>query len=466
MRNRTGKPIKAMILAAAALTVAVPLAPSAASALSLPAPRTCDGEVATIVSGAATVVGTAGDDVIVATGIAGQTIRSGAGDDTICGSSGPDRIFAADGNDTVLAGNGDDTIDGWNGADTIDGGLGRDTLGGGSGDDVLNGGPGNDIVSGNTDSDQVNGGGGDDLLSGNFGDDSVNGGLGNDRVNGDAGNDMLSGNEGSDTLGGGLGDDRLNGGAAPDVIDPGAGSNTCGSDTSDSMRGPCAIDTTGPIINNIVAPNVVTAGTTATFTWRVRDASGLDNTNMRFGGYSGWITSWCGFVTVAERVSGTASDGTYRATCDIPANAVNGSYTVFLMASDSFGNNSGWDASTQFDFSVTDGSADASPPEARDLSARVDGGSVIVSWRAIDPSGVAGQSAWLAYNVYSFASVEGPYFVYNAAVRVEGDNTDGVYQQRIDRRQITPNGTFTVWLTVIDALGNKSFAQTATTIAL
>jgi hypothetical protein len=277
---------------------------------------------------------------------------------------------------------------------------------------------------------------------------------------------MLSGNEGSDTLGGGLGDDRLNGGAAPDVIDPGAGSNTCGSDTSDSMRGPCAIDTTGPIINNIVAPNVVTAGTTVTFTWRVRDASGLDNTNMRFGGYSGWITSWCGFVTVAERVSGTASDGTYRATCDVPANAVNGSYTVFLSATDMFGNNAAWDASSQLDFSITAGSADGSPPAVSDLSARVDGGSVVVRWRATDPSGMGGQSAWLAHNVYSFASVAGPYFVYNSVVLVEGDAFDGVYEQRIDRRSIAPDGTYTVWLTVIDTLGNKNFNQTATTFVL
>jgi len=430
MRYPLGRWMSMAAMATAAVSLVV-MVPNNASAIPANSPSaSCGGRTATIVSAAATVTGTAGNDVILATGTAGQTIRSGSGNDIICGSVGPDRIVAGDGNDTVIAGNGDDVVDAGNGNDNVDAGIGRDNVVGGAGDDVLSA------------------------------------GSGNDRVTGDAGNDRITGSDGSDTLIGGSGNDALNGGSSPDVIDPGAGSNTCGSDTSDSVRGSCVIDVTGPVISNIVAPNVVTAGTTATFTWRVRDASGLDNTNMRFGGYSGWITSWCGFVTVAERVSGTASDGTYRATCDIPANAVNGSYTVFLMASDSFGNNSGWDASTQFDFSVTDGSADASPPEARDLSARVDGGSVIVSWRAIDPSGVAGQSAWLAYNVYSFASVEGPYFVYNAAVRVEGDNTDGVYQQRIDRRQITPNGTFTVWLTVIDALGNKSFAQTATTIAL
>jgi Ca2+-binding RTX toxin-like protein len=432
-------------LATAGLTLVVFL-PNAASAVTT-APR-CNGRVATIVSAAATITGTAGNDVIMATGSAGQTIRSGRGNDVICGSAGPDRIFADDGNDTVLSGSGDDVVDAGNGNDTVDAGVGRDNVIGGAGDD------------------QITGGGGDDLLSGNLGNDTLNGGLGNDRASGDDGNDLLSGNEGNDTLNGGLGNDRLSGGPAPDVIDPGAGSNLCGSDSSDSMRGPCALDTTGPVISNIVVPRVVTAGGTMTFTWRVTDTGGVSNTNMRFGGYSGWITSWCGFVTVADLVAGDAFTGTYRAVCSVPSTAVNGTYTLFLMASDTFGNGSAWDSSSQVDFTVAGGSADASPPAVSQLQARVDGGSVVVSWQASDPAGVAGQSAWLAHNVYSFASVEGPYFVYNAAVLVSGDALNGVYEQRIDRRQIAPNGTYTVWLTVIDTLGNKSFDRTATTFVL
>jgi Ca2+-binding RTX toxin-like protein len=432
-------------LATAGLTLVVFL-PNAASAVTT-APR-CNGRVATIVSAAATITGTAGNDVIMATGSAGQTIRSGRGNDVICGSAGPDRIFADDGNDTVLSGNGDDVVDAGIGNDTVDAGVGRDIVIGGAGDD------------------QVTGGGGDDLVSGNLGNDTLNGGLGNDRVNGDDGNDLLSGNEGNDTLNGGLGNDRLSGGPAPDVIDPGAGSNLCGSDSSDSMRGPCALDTTGPVISNIVVPRVVTAGGTMTFTWRVTDTGGVSNTNMRFGGYSGWITSWCGFVTVADLVAGDAFTGTYRAVCNVPSTAVNGTYTLFLMASDTFGNGSAWDSSSQVDFTVAGGSADASPPAVSQLQARVDGGSVVVSWQASDPAGVAGQSAWLAHNVYSFASVEGPYFAYDAAVLVSGDALNGVYEQRIDRRQIAPNGTYTVWLTVIDTLGNKSFDRTATTFVL
>ena len=452
------------VISSVATTVS--LAPAPVSALSPVFEPICGGAVGTIVSAAATVVGTAGDDVIVATSITGQTIRSGGGDDTICGSAGADRIFAGDGDDVVLAGNGDDTIDGWNGADTIDGGFGRDNVAGGSGSDVITGGPGTDTIAGNTGDDQITGGGGDDSLSGNVGDDIIGGGPGNDRAKGDAGDDLLTGNDGSDTLIGGIGGDSLDGGPSPDVIDPGAGSNLCGSDATDSVRGRCTIDRTGVVLSDLVVPEVVTAGETMTVTWRATDAGGVSNTNMRFGGYSGWITSWCGFVTVADLVEGDALDGTYRASCDVPATAVNGSYTVFLMASDTFGNASAWDSSSQFDFSVAGGSADASPPTVSELQAGVDGGSVVVRWRATDPAGVAGQSAWLAHNVYSFASVAGPYFAYNAVVLVEGDANDGIYEQRIDRRQIAPDGEYTVWLTVIDMLGNKSFAQTATTVTL
>jgi len=427
MRNPRKRWMSTAALATAGLTLVV-FVPNAASAAT--ATATCDGRTATIVSAAPTVVGTAGDDVIVATGTTGQLIRAGGGNDIICGSAGPDRILAGDGNDTVLSGNGDDVVTAGNGNDIVDAGVGRDNVAGGEGDDVMSG------------------------------------GLGNDRVAGDAGNDRVNGNNGSDLLVGGSGNDALAGGSSPDVIDPGSGSNSCGADAADSMRGPCAIDTTGPVISSIAVPEVVTAGTTVTFTWRVADSGGVGNTNMRLGGYSGYVTSWCGFVVTADLVSGSAFDGTYQATCDVPANAVNGSYTLFLMASDSFGNFSGWDASSQFDFSVTGGSSDDLPPSVSELSARVDGDSVVVNWRASDPSGVAGQSAWLAHNVYSFASIEGPYFVYNAAVLVSGDALNGLYEQRIDRRQIAPSGTYTVWLTVIDALGNKSFDQTATTFVL
>ena len=468
MRNSHGSAMKKMVVASGVVVMLVALAPSTSSALSRPVARTCDGEVATIVSAAPSIEGTAGDDVILATGTAGQTIKAGAGDDTICASSGPDRIFAGDGNDTVLAGNGNDAIDGWNGSDTIDGGFGNDTASGGAGDDAITGGPGTDTLAGNTGNDNVTGGGGNDFLSGNVGNDVISGGVGNDRTNGDAGNDMISGNEGSDTLIGGAGNDWLNGGVAPDVINPGAGSNTCGDDTSDSMRGPCAIDTAGPTISNIVAPEVVTAGETVTFTWRVTDSSGVSTTNMRIGGSSGYVTSWCGFVVVADLVIGDAFDGTYRAKCVVPATAINGEYTLFLLASDSFGNSAGLGPSAQFDFAVTGGSPDSVAPVVTVLwSGVLDDGDVLLQYRATDESGVAAISLFLALDGYSFASPQkGTYFYYGEANLGSGDATDGVYLSRMRRLSFTPNGEYTVWSSVIDTLGNTSFTNTGVTVTL
>lgn len=75
----------------------------------------------------ATVVGTAGDDVL----------RGTHRDDVIVGLKGNDRIYPGGGNDTVCAGPGLDLV--W-------GGDGRDHLRGGRGLDLLNGGAGRDTA--------------------------------------------------------------------------------------------------------------------------------------------------------------------------------------------------------------------------------------------------------------------------------------------------------------------------------
>lgn len=104
------------------------------------------------VTGAGTIVGTAGNDVI-------------------CGSPGNDNISAGGGNDVVYAGAGDDTVDAGTGKDIVFGGFGADRIVGGDGDDTLFGdqgtdfisaGGGNDIASGSEDADVVVGDGGTD----------------------------------------------------------------------------------------------------------------------------------------------------------------------------------------------------------------------------------------------------------------------------------------------------------------
>ena len=128
----------------------------------------------------ATIVGTAGNDVI--NGTAGNdVIVAGAGNDLINSGTGNDRVCGDAGNDNISTGIGDDFVLGGSGADTIPGGDGNDTLvgnpGAGSNDDS------GDVIYGNA---------GNDFLDGWFGDDLLAGGAGNDYIQGAAGVDTAT----------------------------------------------------------------------------------------------------------------------------------------------------------------------------------------------------------------------------------------------------------------------------------
>jgi Ca2+-binding RTX toxin-like protein len=140
---------------------------------------TCQGQTATIVSNAPTIVGKKAPDVIVA-GPGDNKIYGMGGNDTICGGGGDDTIFGGRGNDNLFGEEGNDALYGERGSDDLDGGGGEDRLFGATGNDELNGGPGNH--------DQLDGGPGDDSLSGGEGDfDVLIGGPGNDSIDGGPG---------------------------------------------------------------------------------------------------------------------------------------------------------------------------------------------------------------------------------------------------------------------------------------
>jgi hypothetical protein len=137
-----------------------------ASAASRFAPgHLCNGQPATIVGTAGDDIlrGTAGRDVIV--GLGGDDIIEGlAGHDIICGGPGNDLIRSGWGNDIVFGGVGRDTLrgargndllNGGNGRDRLEGGLGADTLIGGAHLDTLVGNGGNDICWGRTTSQSI-----------------------------------------------------------------------------------------------------------------------------------------------------------------------------------------------------------------------------------------------------------------------------------------------------------------------
>jgi Ca2+-binding RTX toxin-like protein len=210
----------------------------------------------------ATVVGTAGDDVL--RGTAGDDVIDGrGGDDDLRGGGGDDVLCGGGGRDLLVGGDGDDVLLGGADGDTLDGGLGDDTFVGGTDprsphedgsdvvtfehsesgvvvdltahaahgqgndrfadqvwsvtgsrhDDILVGSDRADTLRGYQGSDVVYGLGGDDVLDGNGwspgdenllavadGDDVVVGGAGDDQVEDEIGSDHLSGGPGDDHL--------------------------------------------------------------------------------------------------------------------------------------------------------------------------------------------------------------------------------------------------------------------------
>jgi hypothetical protein len=152
----------------------------------VPSRNTCDGRIATI-------VGTAGNDVITGT----------PGNDVIHGLDGNDLIRGLGGNDVICGGRGNDTLFGGPGNDVLFGNDGNDRLFGDAGNDRLHGAGGNDSLSGGTGNDNLLGETGNDMLTGDAGNDTLNGGTGNDRLNGGPGRDICSGSLGTDANTGG-----------------------------------------------------------------------------------------------------------------------------------------------------------------------------------------------------------------------------------------------------------------------
>ena len=98
----------------------------------------CHGVKATLVgtAGKDVITGTAGRDVVVAMG-SNDRIRTLGGNDLICAGAGNDIVDGGSGNDVIYGDDGDDQLAGGAGNDTLIGGKGaRDTLDGGRGRDT------------------------------------------------------------------------------------------------------------------------------------------------------------------------------------------------------------------------------------------------------------------------------------------------------------------------------------------
>jgi Ca2+-binding RTX toxin-like protein len=205
----------------------------------------------------ATIVGTAGDDVIQGTEKA-DVIWAGPGDDTVYGGLGNDVVCGGAGDDLIHGGRGNDWLDGDAGTDRAFGDLGDDHVGGGSGD--------RDEVSGGLGIDTVNGGSGnEDLVRGDYGYDRMDGGPGSgdiasfatsvaglkgagvwvslpahkalgdghdrlfrfESIEGSAFHDTLVGDAHPNAILGGPGNDAIKGGGGRDTLNGGQGTDHC-----------------------------------------------------------------------------------------------------------------------------------------------------------------------------------------------------------------------------------------------
>lgn len=167
---------------------------------------------------AATIVGTAGNDVIFGT----------PGVDVIVGLGGNDTIYGAGGDDILCGGTGDDFLDGQGGNDRVNGGAGSDVLadqGGGVDTADYSDSPAAVTVRvNNFGGSTADGWGGTDSM------DNMENAVGSafaDALHGDDNANQLVGGSGADALQGNGGNDTLVGGAGNDVGAGGAGIDAC-----------------------------------------------------------------------------------------------------------------------------------------------------------------------------------------------------------------------------------------------
>lgn len=331
---------------------------------------------------------------------------------------------------------------------------------------TITGTAGNDTLRGTSRNDVICGLGGNDVLIGNGGDDVLNGGTGNDRLDGGTGNDRIDGSDGNDQVIGGVGNDVLKGGTGTDTVSPGAGADTCATDPADRVAGACTNDFAGPTISWVDVPPSVTAGSSFTASFSLKDASSIntESPNVKIGGEPGWITSWCGFTIMATLTSGTTSDGVWSITCNVPTDAVSGTYSLWVSAQDFFGNAAWLDPADQGPgvVDVVGGNADNQAPaiSGLDLPATATAGSpVTFTWNANDTNDVAYAVVWVyGPNGPLPSEAYGGMF----SQRTSESATEATFTQTVTLPAKATAGTYAVYISTADILGNKTMQQYAT----
>ena len=232
-----------------------------------------------------------------------------------------------------------------------------------------------------------------------------------------------------------------------------------------------------PVISEVSTPApVMSAGGDVVISWRVESTAGIGTypdvdgprvaTWIKLAGVNGWAT-WCGFPVAAQRVSGDDVSGTYAATCRIPADTPNGGYTAYIEALDRAGSyaeqQSVW-------FNVIGGSGDFSVPVVGNVS--VDrlagpGQDVTIAWDATDESGVAYLVPWVAGPNGRFVDDAGiPWAGFVTGSRVAGTDRDGRWSATLPLAVGAEPGTYTVYFSVGDVVGNRGFSASSVTFSV
>lgn len=372
---------------------------------------------------------------------------------TITGTDRPDRLNGTPGKDIICGLGGNDIIN---------------SLGG---DDVVYGGSGNDRIFGGTGEDDIFGDAGLDFIDGGTGKDDISGGTGNDVLTGGSDADLIDGDSGTDNISGGIGDDAINGGSGKDSIRSGAGNDACSKDPSDVHFDACKLDASAPEIGfQTTAIKSFEAGSTIRLGWAVSDSSGVDKTWGNIGGPPGWVT-WCGFAIEGNLISGDSKKGVYQIECRLPDKAVNETYSLWVGAVDVLGNSTSSNR-PQITFNIVGGYEDKSAPVIYkiDMDASSKPGEEFTVVTGVkDETGVAGVYGYFMKDGGGFASwIDGSSYVraLGRADLFNGDSQSGEYKQGHIFSSAAPVGTYTLWLSLLDDLGNKSFESTGRKITI
>ena len=471
------KRLVAASLGCLALTAALPIVSAKAGASSSTSSARC---TITGTANADRIIGTPGNDVLCGLGGNDELLGKG-GDDILLGGPGNDKLSGDAGQDFLVGAAGDDTLLGGAGTDTADyssatsaiqanlaagiaTGQGTDAL---SGNENLIGGSGNDTLTGDATANALTGGAGNDI---------VLGGPGNDQLSGDAGRDMLLGNQGNDSLIGGTQVDSFLGGPGTDTLTAGTAGDSCAIDPADVVKGICQTDRTGPVISEVTAPPSVEAGSIFVLSWRISDFGGLripdpntPTTWAKFGGLNGYL-SWCGFPAPGLQFSGDMTDGRFALNCLVPANAVNGSYSFSLDALDVYGNHPS--EATTGTFVVTSGATDSATPQISNLTMSganfSSGDAITFDWDAADDTGVSYSVPWaFGPNGFLVDLATGRLWLdYGLGALVAGTTLDGHYRVTLQLSSTAPPGIYTLWFSMSDVLGNKSYAPVGKTFTV